>query len=79
MLGLIIVFTFAGLIEGFVTPSSLPTEARISIGAAAFLAFWSYVLLLGPGAAARGHTGRITDGPRIEQSAAGGSLPTGPT
>lgn len=71
VLGLVLVFTFAGLIEGFVTPSSLPTEARISIGAAAFLAFWSYVLLLGPGAAARGHTGRITDGPRIEQSGTG--------
>lgn len=68
VIGLVLVFTFAGLIEGFVTPSSLPTEARISIGVAAFLAFWSYVLLLGPSAVARGHTGRITDGPRIAES-----------
>jgi uncharacterized membrane protein SpoIIM required for sporulation len=65
VIGLIIVFTFAGLIEGFVTPSSLPTSARISIGAAAFLAFWAYVLALGPAAAAAGHTGRIAEPPRI--------------
>jgi uncharacterized membrane protein SpoIIM required for sporulation len=61
VMGLILVFVIAGLIEGFVTPSSLPTEARISIGVAAFLAFWSYVLAFGPSAVAKGHTGRITD------------------
>ncbi len=66
IIGLIIVFIIAGLIEGFVTPSPLDTWARVSIGAAAFFAFWSYVLALGPTAAALGHTGSITDSIRIE-------------
>jgi uncharacterized membrane protein SpoIIM required for sporulation len=59
IIGLVLVFTLAGLIEGFVTPSSLPTEARVAIGVAAFLAFWAYVLSFGPSAAAAGHSGQI--------------------
>jgi uncharacterized membrane protein SpoIIM required for sporulation len=59
IIGLILVFITAGLIEGFVTPSPLDTWARISIGAAAFMAFWSYVFALGPQAVARGHTGSL--------------------
>jgi len=59
VLGLVIVFIIAGLIEGFVTPSSLPTETRVAIGATAFTAFWAYIFALGPAAVARGHTGRI--------------------
>ena len=66
IIGLVIVFVIAGLIEGFVTPSPLDTWARISIGAAAFFAFWSYVLALGPAAAALGHTGSITDAVRVD-------------
>lgn len=65
ILGLIIVFILAGLIEGFVTPSPLETWARISIGVAAFVAFWSYILAFGPSAAALGHTGSINDSMRI--------------
>ncbi len=61
VMGLIVVFIFAGLIEGFVTPSSLSTLARITIGAIAFVAFWAYVLLLGPQAVARGYTGSIIE------------------
>lgn len=61
ILGLILVFVLAGLIEGFVTPSPLDTWARISIGVAAFVAFWSYILAFGPSAAAAGHTGSIQD------------------
>lgn len=68
ILGLIIVFILAGLIEGFVTPSPLETWARISIGVAAFVAFWSYVLAFGPGAAAAGHTGSIQDSVRIRSA-----------
>ena len=60
VIGLILVFICAGLIEGFVTPSPLDTWARVSIGVAAFCAFWSYVLALGPSAVALGHTGSIT-------------------
>lgn len=65
IIGLILVFVLAGLIEGFVTPSPLDTWARISIGLAAFSAFWSYVLVLGPQATARGYTGSISQ-QRIE-------------
>ncbi len=67
IIGLIIVFILAGLIEGFVTPSSLPTSARISIGAAAFAAFWGYIFAFGPAAAAEGHTGRVNDRPLIRE------------
>lgn len=63
VIGLILVFICAGLIEGFVTPSPLDTWARISIGVAAFLAFWSYILAQGPTAVALGHTGSITQAP----------------
>ncbi len=67
IIGLVIVFIIAGLIEGFVTPSPLDTWARVSIGAAAFAAFWAYVLGLGPTAAAKGHTGSIRDAVRITE------------
>ncbi len=68
VLGLIIVFILAGLIEGFVTPSPLETWARVSIGVAAFVAFWSYILAFGPSAAAQGHTGSINDSMRIREA-----------
>lgn len=66
VIGLVIVFVFAGLIEGFVTPSPLDTWARVSIGVAAFAAFWAYILALGPPATAQGHTGAIKDSIRID-------------
>ena len=65
IIGLVIVFVLAGLIEGFVTPSPLDTWARVSIGAAAFLAFWGYVIGLGPTAVRRGYTGSITDDAKL--------------
>ena len=65
VIGLVIVFVIAGLIEGFVTPSPLDTWARVSIGVAAFAAFWGYVIALGPTAVARGHTGAIRDAVQI--------------
>ena len=61
IMGLIVVFVVAGLIEGFVTPSPLSTAMRISIGATACVAFWAYVFLLGPQAVARGYTGSLVD------------------
>ncbi|HEY9556944.1 MAG TPA: stage II sporulation protein M [Acidimicrobiales bacterium] len=57
VLGLVLAFVIAGAIEGFVTPSGLPTWARIAVGVAAFTAFWTYVWLLGRAAATRGYTG----------------------
>lgn len=68
IIGLMIVFVLAGLIEGFVTPSSLPTSARVSIGVAAFVAFWAYVLAYGPSAAAAGHTGRVNERARVRDA-----------
>lgn len=51
-IGLAVVLFISGLIEGFVTPSGLPTWARIAIGVAAEVAFLLYVFVLG-GRAAR--------------------------
>lgn len=69
VIGLVIVFIIAGLIEGFVTPSPLDTWARVSIGAAAFFAFWAYVLGLGPSAVAQGHSGSIRSAPLTNKAA----------
>jgi uncharacterized membrane protein SpoIIM required for sporulation len=46
-LGLIVVLLVSGVIEAFVTPSPLPTWARILIGVAAEAAFLTYVIVLG--------------------------------
>lgn len=56
-LGLIGVLLFAGLIEGFVTGWVHTTWLRIGIGVVAELAFLTYVVALGRGAARRGRTG----------------------
>jgi uncharacterized membrane protein SpoIIM required for sporulation len=60
-LGLVVVLFVSGLIEAFVTPSPLPTWARVGIGITAELVFFAYVF--GPGRAAylRGETGDIDD------------------
>ena len=58
-LGLVVVLFVSGIIEAFVTPSSLPTWARVGIGIVAELAFFAYVFVLGRSAAAQGHTGDI--------------------
>ncbi len=53
----------SGVIEAFVTPSSLPTWARIGIGAIAVSAFLGYSLGLGRRAVAAGRTGDIEYAP----------------
>ena len=58
-LGLVAVLLVSGLIEAFVTPSPLPTWARIGIGAVAEAAFLTYVFGLGRSAYARGETGDL--------------------
>lgn len=47
VLGLTVVFIVAGLIEGFVTPSDLPTGARVAIGILAEVAFVTYIVGFG--------------------------------
>ncbi|MEV6740376.1 stage II sporulation protein M [Streptomyces sp. NPDC051104] len=58
-IGLTLVLFVSGAIEGFVTPSGLPTWARIAIGIAAELAFLAYVYVLGGRAARAGDTGDV--------------------
>lgn len=47
VVGLTVVLFVSGIIEAFVTPSGLPTWARITIGALALAAFLGYVAVLG--------------------------------
>ena len=54
MLGLVATFIVAGLIEGFVTGSSLPTFVRVGIGVLVEILFITYVVVLGREASARG-------------------------
>ncbi|GGT44138.1 stage II sporulation protein M [Streptomyces chromofuscus] len=58
-IGLALVLFVAGAIEGFVTPSGLPTWARIGIGVVAEIAFLMYVYVLGRRAARAGETGDV--------------------
>ncbi|MDT0441572.1 stage II sporulation protein M [Streptomyces johnsoniae] len=58
-IGLAVVLLVSGAIEGFVTPSGLPTWARIGIGVLAEVAFLAYVFILGKRAVAAGETGDV--------------------
>ncbi|HSF98115.1 MAG TPA: stage II sporulation protein M [Ornithinibacter sp.] len=58
-LGLVAVLFVSGAIEGFVTPSGLPTWARILIGVVAEALFLAYVFVVGRSAAAQGVTGDV--------------------
>lgn len=63
-IGLVAVLALSGAIEAFVTPSPLPTWARIGIGIAAETAFLWYVLHFGGRAARAGETGDLALGRR---------------
>lgn len=60
-LGLIVVLLVSGLIEAFVTPSPLPTWARVAIGVLALGLFVLYVFTLGRSAVRRGVTGDVDE------------------
>jgi uncharacterized membrane protein SpoIIM required for sporulation len=68
--GLVVVLFVSGLIEAFVTPSGLPTWARITIGVLAEVAFLAWIFVLGRRAVLAGRTGDLVDDLR------GDSLPT---
>ena len=68
VLGLVLAFVVAGTIEAFVTPSGMPTWARVGVGLAAGTAFWTYVLVLGRRAAALGYTGAIGEHDRLTRA-----------
>ncbi len=63
-LGLVVVLLVSGVIEAFVTPSPLPTWARIGIGVLAEAAFFAYVFRYGRRAALAGETGDLDLGLR---------------
>jgi uncharacterized membrane protein SpoIIM required for sporulation len=57
--GLVFVLLVSGAIEGFVTPSGLPTGARVGIGVVAESAFLAYVFVVGRRAHREGVTGDV--------------------
>ncbi|MEO8851176.1 MAG: stage II sporulation protein M [Allobranchiibius sp.] len=69
-LGLIVVLFVTGVIEGFVTPSGLPTAARITIGVIAEALFFLYVFIPGRRAFRAGDTGDVAEIDRSAQAPA---------
>ncbi|TWP33436.1 stage II sporulation protein M [Leekyejoonella antrihumi] len=67
VLGLVLVLLVSGVIEAFVTPSGLPTWARIGIGAAAEVGFLAYVFVIGRRAVLSGQSSDVAD---IDRAAA---------
>lgn len=63
-LGLVVLLLITGLIEAFVTPSGLPTFARIGIGILVWVGFFVYVFTLGRWAYNDGERGDIPEGDR---------------
>ena len=59
VMGTVAMLLVAGLIEGFVTGSALPTGVRIGLGTAVGAAFWFYAWAFGLRAAIEGRTGAI--------------------
>ncbi|TDC93363.1 stage II sporulation protein M [Nonomuraea deserti] len=68
-LGLVVVLFVSGLIEAFVTPSGLPTWARVGIGVLAEAVFLTYVIVFGRRALARNETGDLERAPDVAPSA----------
>ena len=68
-LGLVLVLLVSGVIEAFVTPSGLPTWARIGIGAAAEALFLAYVFGPGRRAVRAGATGDVDTASREDEIA----------
>jgi uncharacterized membrane protein SpoIIM required for sporulation len=63
--GLVAVLLVSGLIEALVTPSGLPTFARIGIGVTAEICFLSYVFHFGRKAAGAQESGDLDDAPDV--------------
>ena len=71
-LGLVAVLLVSGVIEAFVTPSPLPTWARVGIGVLAEAVFLGYVAGLGRRAVRAGETGDLPLGERPDVAPAAG-------
>ena len=61
VVGLVLVFLVAGLLEGYVTAAPWPTWARVGTGAVVWLAFCLWMFIAGRLAAARGFTGALSE------------------
>lgn len=59
-LGLVVVLMISGVIEGYVTGSSLPWLAKDAIGVAALAGFWTLVFVLGRRAERAGEIGDVS-------------------
>ncbi|MEV4107662.1 stage II sporulation protein M [Nonomuraea sp. NPDC049695] len=68
-LGLVAVLFVSGLIEAFVTPSGLPTWARVGIGVLAEAAFLTYVIVFGRRALRQNETGDLERAPDVAPTA----------
>ncbi|NYI06166.1 stage II sporulation protein M [Allostreptomyces psammosilenae] len=66
VVGLGVVLLISGAIEGFVTPSGLPTWARVGIGVLAEVVFLVYVFVLGRRVAAQGELGDVEAADRTD-------------
>ena len=64
VIGLVLVLIVAGIIEGFVTGSSLPTLMRLGIGVAVEAAFVAWIVVQGRQGEACGITGLLGERPR---------------
>ncbi len=64
IIGLMTMFLAAGLIEGFITGSGLPTGVRVGFGALLWLCYVVYLVTQGRAAASRGITGLLVEQPR---------------
>ncbi|MFB9956427.1 stage II sporulation protein M [Cellulomonas denverensis] len=60
-IGLVLALFVSGMIEGFVTGSSLPAWLKILIGAVALAGFWAYTIVLGRRAVRAGETGDLSE------------------
>ncbi|WP_022910116.1 stage II sporulation protein M [Aestuariimicrobium kwangyangense] len=67
VLGLVVLFAVSAVLEAFITPSPLPSFARVAIGAVVWLAFLYYALVVGRAAAATGATGDLDAEDRGEE------------
>ncbi|SDH76676.1 stage II sporulation protein M [Nonomuraea jiangxiensis] len=68
-LGLVVVLFVSGLIEAFVTPSGLPTWARVGIGVLAEVVFLTYVIVFGRRALRQNETGDLERAPDVAPTA----------
>lgn len=63
-LGLMSMFLVAGLVEGFITGSGLPTALRVAIGVVLWALYGTYLLVQGRVASEQGVTGLLGEQPR---------------